>query len=109
MLVVDNLGSVLHGFASKRRDNKSLVSSLNAEYLAQDFVKSFLRSTALVTEVPCSPSLDGGSSKPKGSCDIVHVDGIYLQVPIPEKLHLLCQVLVDGSDDKARSWLQACQ
>jgi hypothetical protein len=57
---------------------------------------------ALVSQVEDGADGAPGSHVPQGLADVVHVDGVEPEVGAPQELHLLVEVLVDGTADEAR-------
>jgi len=103
VLVVDVLSGLLQGFAGNGGHDLSGVGGADAKDSLEDGVERVLGGVTLVADVPGGSDRDVEGDVPDGAGDIADVDGVETEATIPEELHLLAEVLVDGTDDDAGS------
>lgn len=80
------------------------VGGTDAKDSLEDGVERVLGGVTLVADVPGGSDRDVEGDVPDGAGDIADVDGVETEASIPKELHLLAEVLVDGTDDDAGSF-----
>jgi len=100
MLVVDILNDALEIKTSSIAHKRAIEASGDAKDGLEDLVDLLLVGVVLIGKVVKSAGRNIDSAVPHGSSNITHVNGAETEIAGPHELHLLLQVLVNGSADE---------